>query len=934
MIKICNLSKSFKKQRVLKNIDLNLPEKGMVSFVGPSGCGKTTLLNCVSGLLDFEGDIKIKNQNIKSLNDYDISLFRLKTIGFVFQDYKLFESQDIYSNIIFPFESICIDSIKHKRDKVVDLLRLVSLKKKLNTKINKLSGGEKQRVAIARAMINSPSILICDEPTGNLDSYNSNEIMGILKKISQNSLVIIVSHDIDLVASYSDIIYTMEDGAISNKKEMVNDTITKNLLIKTNQGRYKKVKIPLKFVLSHIIKKIKTKKYRSLISASMMGLGLMSFGLSISLSNLIGDNIKTAYTSVIQEDRIIVSKKGGNEPVTDLFSIEEKEALNIYLNYRDEILDYGIYYSFPFEEQFHTNEINMYKSFEKTTFEGLTMRSINEFRWLEFNEEIVYPHSYDKIKNNEVILGLTIDTIMDVCYQLRIKRTVESLSGYLAVQPIPIILYLENLNWDYSDNQVFDVVGFILTNTNCFYHTNHRWNKFVFEESMRFPTSENIYGVLDKPWIFRKIPYLQAKNDIGNMLENSLRKTDLQKYYFEVANENFYPLLAKEKTQFTNKKLMIFLNNLTGINPIYSEFFQKSDNRISNPIYGSYGGYLIYPTLMIMGFAKQVYFSSSISSLNDVVDLVSNYNLYANEEIKFPDGVLTGYYANTQQNNVIFDIYHENLLYGNRPTNYDEIVISSTMANNLFGRFDVIGEKLFLSHTIKENELQNNQILRDFKYVTLSISGVVNDFRNAIFHNEYWPIVYFQKHLNFSRISLDPNFLSFEVNDISSIQNVVKKLQLRFDGFDFFNPSEEINSGIDEVCDYLRIILLIFSTLTIVISILLLAISNYLYINENKKELGLLRCIGLTIFETEKFVYVYSFLMGLFAYVLGLIYLMVINIFLNSQIASLLHSPFNIRFDITAALLMLVLSIGISFVCCLFFNKKIRKISPLKALRG
>ena len=90
MIKICNLSKSFKKQKVLKSIDLTLPEKGVVSFVGPSGCGKTTLLNCISGLLNFDGDIQINNQNIKSLSDYDLSIFRLKTIGFVFQDYKLF----------------------------------------------------------------------------------------------------------------------------------------------------------------------------------------------------------------------------------------------------------------------------------------------------------------------------------------------------------------------------------------------------------------------------------------------------------------------------------------------------------------------------------------------------------------------------------------------------------------------------------------------------------------------------------------------------------------------------------------------------------------------------------------------------------------------------------------------------------------------------
>ena len=215
MIKICNLSKSFKKQKVLKSIDLTLPEKGIVSFVGPSGCGKTTLLNCISGLLNFDGDIQINKQNIKSLSDYDLSIFRLKTIGFVFQDYKLFEAQDIYSNIIFPFESICVDSVKHKKDKVVDLLKLVSLKKKPNTKINKLSGGEKQRVAIAGILAMKPDCMIFDESTAMLDPLGRRDIMNTIETLNREHgiTIIMITHYMD-EAARADKIVVLDDGEI------------------------------------------------------------------------------------------------------------------------------------------------------------------------------------------------------------------------------------------------------------------------------------------------------------------------------------------------------------------------------------------------------------------------------------------------------------------------------------------------------------------------------------------------------------------------------------------------------------------------------------------------------------------------------------------------------------------------------------------------
>lgn len=930
MIKISNLSKHYGNQKVLNDINLSLPDKGLIAFLGPSGCGKTTLLSCISGLINFEGEVIVNNTNLKTHNEYKLSKFRLENIGFVFQDYKLFESQDIYSNIIFPYESIYIDTHKNKKNKVIDLLKIVKLKKTLKTKVNKLSGGEKQRVAIARSLINNPSLVICDEPTGNLDESNSIEIMELLKSISKKALVILVSHNHELTHKYADVIYTLEDGVIVDKEIIKNRQNTKGILLKKNKGRIKKPNLNYLFILRHVINKIKQKKYRSLVSTSMMGLGLMSFGLSISLSNLIGDNIKTAYSSVIQEDRIIVSKKDFENKSDSLFACEKDEVEELFKQYQGQVYDYGYYYLFPFEDAFKdTNEFVMHKSFEKTVIEGLSVRNVNEFKWLDFNDEVIYPHKKENLNNGEVILGLTIDSIMEICYQLRIKRTVESLSTYLASDVIPISLYTENLNWGYQDYQIFDVVGFVLENKNCIYHSNHRWNEYVFENAMRFPISENIYGVLDKPWILRKIPYFHIESGLDRFLELSLKEMLLQKFIFEVAGENFYPILSLDNKQKTNQKLLIFVNNLSGILPIYSDYFMKANNNLSKPIFGSSAGYLIYPTLMIMGFAQQTYFSSSIDGLEKVVDMVSNYNLSENENYEFPDDVLLGHYANTQQNNVVFDVFNENVISGRYPNNYDEIMISSQLADSIFKGQDIIDKEIFLAHIVKENQLSNGNISRTFKYVHLNICGVIKDYRNAIFHNSYWPIVYYQKNLNYSRIALDCNYLSFEVKNKSHIPKIVDDLNNKFDSFSFYNPSEEINSGIDEVCGYMQIILSVFSLLTVTISILLLSVSNYLFISENKKEMSLLKFVGLSKKESSKFLYAYSFIMSLFSFVLGTSYLCVTNFLLNSQVARLLNSQLNFKFDILSTLLMLLLSIVVSFMCSLFFQVRSNKKSKL-----
>ena len=204
---------------VLQEINITFPDVGLVGILGKSGCGKSTLLNLIA-LLDkpTQGDIYIDGKSTRHWKRKQVDKFRRNEIGIIFQNYNLLEDQDVLYNISLPL-LINGYSLKDAETKAISLLESISFSKDLyHQKVNKLSGGEKQRVAILRAISISPRILLCDEPTGALDSENSVLIMSLLKKISEDVLVIVVSHNQSLLINMSDYIIRMKDGRIKDQK--------------------------------------------------------------------------------------------------------------------------------------------------------------------------------------------------------------------------------------------------------------------------------------------------------------------------------------------------------------------------------------------------------------------------------------------------------------------------------------------------------------------------------------------------------------------------------------------------------------------------------------------------------------------------------------------------------------------------------------------
>ena len=227
MIRIEKVNKYFNRFRknsnhVINNTTLTLEDTGLVALLGPSGSGKTTLLNAIGGLDKINsGKIYINNKKISGHNIYRIDKLRNLNIGYIFQDYKLVDNMSVYDNVALSLRTIGVKDKKEIEKRVSYVLERVGMYRYRKRPASMLSGGERQRVGIARAIVKNPNIIIADEPTGNLDSKNSLEVMNIIKKISEDRLVILVTHEVNLAKFYASRIIEIEDGRVVN--DYIND---------------------------------------------------------------------------------------------------------------------------------------------------------------------------------------------------------------------------------------------------------------------------------------------------------------------------------------------------------------------------------------------------------------------------------------------------------------------------------------------------------------------------------------------------------------------------------------------------------------------------------------------------------------------------------------------------------------------------------------
>ena len=279
----------------LRGVSLNFRESEFVAILGHSGCGKTTLLNIIGGLDHYtKGDLIIGGRSTKDFSDADWDSYRNHSVGFVFQSYNLIPHQTVLSNVELALTLSGV-SKSERRERAIKALESVGLGDQLDKKPNQMSGGQMQRVAIARALVNDPDILLADEPTGALDSETSVQVMEILKNISKDRLIIMVTHNPELAETYASRIVRLKDGEIVDDSAPYEEDGTEQ----PRTGRSKKTSMRFATALSLSRNNLMTKKGRTFLTAFAGSIGIIGIALILSLSN----GIQT-YIDRVQEDTL------------------------------------------------------------------------------------------------------------------------------------------------------------------------------------------------------------------------------------------------------------------------------------------------------------------------------------------------------------------------------------------------------------------------------------------------------------------------------------------------------------------------------------------------------------------------------------------------------------------------------------------------------
>lgn len=305
MIKLKNMTKIYHTDSLectaLNDVSIDFEDKGFVMILGPSGCGKTTLLNILGGLdNDYKGEMIINNKPVSSFTDSDFDSYRNQCVGFVFQNCYLIPHLTVYDNVALTLE---MSSQKKDiiRKKVHSVLKEVGLFDKKDAYPRMLSGGQKQRIAIARALVSSPYIVLADEPTGALDSKNAEDIILLLKEISKNHLVIMVTHNREFAYKYGTRIISMLDGKIVDDSNKVKKEEIEEI------KEFKKVKIPFVTSFKWGFKNLLNKKLRSSLTIIAGSVGIIGMGLILSLTSGIHEYINKAQATSLGKYPVTVT---------------------------------------------------------------------------------------------------------------------------------------------------------------------------------------------------------------------------------------------------------------------------------------------------------------------------------------------------------------------------------------------------------------------------------------------------------------------------------------------------------------------------------------------------------------------------------------------------------------------------------------------------
>ena len=909
MIEFKNVSKRY--DRILfKDFNFKFEDKGFYLIKGNSGSGKSTILNMISGLdKDYDGDILFDNHSLKGFSNSKLARLRMDDIGFIFQSFNLFENDTVSNNILITLNTLDI-SKKEKDYKLYEILNRLGLIKLKDTLVSKLSGGEKQRVALARSLVKSPKVLLADEPTGALDFKNSKKIFKILKSISQDILVIVVTHDEYFSNLFGSNILYFNNQKIEYKN-IINEHNPKFVVLNFKNKYKRKYSLSLKFIFNRFKESFKSNKKMNAFIVSMCSISLFLFGLTLTINQEIGNLIINSFSSLCGENSLILESKSSSE-VKDYYGASKDDLINIYKTYSD-IDEIGCFYLNDFNNFFVESNacyfVNQFNSLIEIP--KLNMNNFINYNYVKNVNSIKTFNKIEKYHEDSIILGIDNESMLQITSNLRIKNTYQALSDFIFSYNPYIVLRVQNDYWTYDDELIIDLIGITQASSNTIYSSKLFYNEYLLEDLMRFPSTLEIYKESEYPWDLKKLYYFKSEN-----------KVDLIK---EISLSGVFNDLSFDSSFRSDDKVALMHNVSSGLKE--SDLKIINDNfDINSYYYSTDFGYINYGSIMA-GFSKPTFISSSSAELEKIIDKDNKIEYEDYYYLNDSDTFLRGNYLINDKSKVTLSSNFSKEINGKYPENYKNIAISKGIANKFNFK---IGDQIYLGTFTKLNK-ENNKINGDFNIASFRVSGITNESKNVLYQDGYFSIALYRDLFNISPINLNISNITFFLDnkiDKSTIDTFNDLNQ----NYNLVAPLLEIENSLNESLKIISLVLSVFSVFSLISCMILLTITSYIKFIKSKKESAILILLGFNNYEIFRNSFYSNLFIGLISVVFALFSLIIGNVLISLIINKMIGGSNILLMNNYSVLLLISIIILLSFISSVFLIFKIRKIDINKEL--
>ena len=918
MLQLKNIVKSYTvgelTQVALKGISLNFRENEFVSILGQSGSGKTTMLNIIGGLDRYDsGDLVINGVSTKKYRDADWDAYRNTSIGFVFQSYNLIPHQNVLSNVEMALTLSGV-SRKERRKRAVEVLNKVGLQDHIHKKPNQLSGGQMQRVAIARALINNPDILLADEPTGALDTETSIQIMNLLKQISEEKLVIMVTHNPELAEVYSTRIVNLKDGQITSDTNpfdvpegSVEEKLTKN---------QKRVSMSFWTSLGLSFANLRTKIGRTILTSFAGSIGIIGIALILALSTGMNQYITRVQKETMTSYPITISSQ-----TIDATSIMQLRGQMLGLSSQKETKEY--------DDKVHTDYQSLKQSDAVTN--NLIQNNLAEFKKY-LDDPTSEIHQY--VGENGIIYSYNISfgVYAKNPNQQLINTNIE-LDGGNGNSNRPRMFNFVNMGVNNESAKNFSEmvagtngqpISSVVTDSYDmvagYWPTGYNEVVMVLNENNSIPV-QSMYQL----GFITKEQYTSAKNQLANKQDGE----DFTLSYEDMLQKTFYLVPSSDN----------YVKNENG-----------SYSQIKNPEYDTDGLMNKSIPLKVTGIIrpKEDAKNATINTVVAYTNLLTNYVIdRANES------AIVQAQKNTPEINVLNGVHF------NATTDEEKIQDTKEYLLNLSEDEKANMYQLILYYDGKSQNQEINEDTNSFDMNALSklsmnpqsgISGMLENYLNdspntttlLAIYNDYIGGKSLEKNLaSFGAVSYEsPSSISIYADSFENKDAIGKVIE------NYNNTVGEdskisytdyvalMTSSLTTIINGISYVLIAFVAVSLIVSSIMIGIITYISVMERTKEIGILRALGASKKNISQLFNAETFIIGIFSGIIGIGITLLLLIPINNVIQTVSKiEDLSTVLPLESAGVLILISIIITVIGGLIPSRSAAKKDPVEALR-